>query len=89
MGFLSMMRMEARRRKASVTGQVFKILGQPATSVEPSEGALDNPSFGQDNVLSQLGPVNDFDYVENGSTSVRLGNPKIEEARHRAALHSG
>jgi hypothetical protein len=31
-----------------VTGQVFKILGLPATPVEPGEGALDNPSFGQD-----------------------------------------
>ena len=45
-----------------VTGQVFKILGQPATTVEPSEGALDNPSFGQDNELSRLGPFNDFDF---------------------------
>ena len=31
-----------------VTGQVFKILGQPATPVEPSVGALDNPSIGQE-----------------------------------------
>jgi hypothetical protein len=45
-----------------VTGQVFKILGRPATPVEPGEGALDNPSFGQDHELSQLGPFNDFDF---------------------------
>ena len=46
---LSMMRMEASRTKVKRgSGEVFKILGEPATTVEPGEGPLDDPAFGQD-----------------------------------------
>jgi hypothetical protein len=41
--------------------QAFPVLGQTATSVEPSDGSLNDPAFGQDGKgLRIVGPLDDF-----------------------------
>jgi hypothetical protein len=41
--------------------EIFKILGEPAASVEPGEGPLDDPAFGQDfETLGLIGALDDF-----------------------------
>jgi len=42
--------------------EVFPILGQPATTVEPGKGAFDDPAFGQDDkALGLVGAFDDLD----------------------------
>ena len=41
--------------------EIFPILSQPATATEPTDGALDNPTFGQnDEALGPIGTTDDF-----------------------------
>lgn len=42
--------------------EIFPVLGQPAATVEPTEGAFDDPAFGQDDkALGLVGALDDFD----------------------------
>jgi hypothetical protein len=42
--------------------EVFPILGQATAAIEPGDGALDNPAFGQDEeTLGLVGAFDDFD----------------------------
>ena len=54
--------MDARRMNASALWlKIFPILSQPATATEPTDGALDNPTFGQnDEALGPIGTTDDF-----------------------------
>ena len=43
-----------------VSGEIFEILGQAATAIEPREGALDNPASRQK--LKPFGVIGAFDF---------------------------
>ena len=46
-----------------VSGEIFEILGQAATAIEPREGALDNPASRQKlKPFGVIGAVDDFDF---------------------------
>ena len=46
-----------------ISGEIFEILGQPAASVQPGEGAFDNPPSGQNcEALGLVGTFDDFDF---------------------------
>ena len=41
--------------------EIFPVLCQPATATQPTDGALDNPTFGQnDEALGPIGTTDDF-----------------------------
>ncbi len=39
---------------------MFEVLGKPSVPCKPCEGALDDPAFGQDDKLGNIGPFDDF-----------------------------
>src|SRR5580704_16445028 len=46
-----------------VSGEIFEILGQAATAIEPREGALDNPASRQKlKPFGVIGAFDDFDF---------------------------
>jgi hypothetical protein len=48
-----------RRERLSV--EILPILGEPSTAIEPGNGALDDPVFGQDHKSADLiGTFDDF-----------------------------
>jgi len=55
-----MSRIEARRKNAkALRVKVFEVLGQSPASVEPGEGALDNPTLWEN--LEAFGVIRPFD----------------------------
>src|SRR5258708_25425355 len=55
-----MRRIEARRKKRErLSVEVLPILGEPSAAVEPSDGALDDPAFWQDQKSAD--PIGTFD----------------------------
>ena len=44
--FRNMRRMEASFKREGVAVEIFPILGEAATTVEPCDGALDDPTLG-------------------------------------------
>ena len=56
-------RIEAGRKNASAFRLRFsQILGEPSAAIEPSDGALDDPAFGQD--LKSADSIGAFDYFD-------------------------
>ena len=57
-----MRRIEASLRKPSALRvEVFPVFGQPATAVEPSDGAFDDPALGQhDKAGDPIGSLDDL-----------------------------
>ncbi len=45
----------------SAAVEAFPIFGQPAATIEPSDGALDDPSLGQDDELAEVRAFDDLD----------------------------
>ena len=46
-----------------IAGEVFKVLGQAATAIEPGEGAFDNPTLGENlEAFGVIRPFDDFDF---------------------------
>ena len=46
-----------------IAGEVFKVLGQSPTSVEPGEGAFDNPTLWENlEAFGVIRPFDDFDF---------------------------
>ena len=68
-----MRRIEARRRKASALWlQIFPVLGEPAAATEPTDGALDDPAFGQDDeALGLIAATDDFESTRFGMMLAR------------------
>src|SRR6266568_2869220 len=73
--------------------EVLPILGQPAAAVEPGEGALDDPAFGQDEeAVGLVGALDDFDIdptqhfgdglLELGSLITAIGIELEQEREH-------
>src|ERR1700751_2467044 len=56
----------------AVSVQAFPILGKTAAAVEPSDGSLDDPAFGQHDEFVEFGTLDDFqvDLAANGLQSV-------------------
>jgi len=51
-----------RQERQGIAGEIFKVLGQSSASVEPGEGAFDNPTPGENlEALCVIRPVDDFD----------------------------
>ena len=59
-----MRRIEARRKNAKgIAGEVFEVLGQSPASVEPGEGAFDNPTLWENlEAFGVIRPFDDFDF---------------------------
>src|SRR5438270_12845575 len=56
-----MRRIEARRKNASAFLEILPILDKPSTAIEPGNGALDDPAFGQDRKSADaIGALDDF-----------------------------
>ena len=66
--------------------EVLPILGQPSASVEPPNGALDEPPLWQDDELMQFVALNDFDdpiaAPGSGQCSVRSAIACVGEDAH-------
>jgi hypothetical protein len=73
--------------------EVLPVLGKPAAPIEPSEGALDGPAFGQDHKsLGLIGTLDDFNFqireharqslVEFGSLIAAIGEQLFQERKH-------
>ena len=73
--------------------EVLPILGEPAASIEPSEGALDDPAFGQDHKsLGLIGTLDNFSFqmrqharqslVEFGSLIAAVGEQLFQKRKH-------
>ena len=85
-----MRRIEARRKNASV---VLPILGEPSAAIEPCDGALDDPAFGQDHKPADpIGAFDDFNVEMRQNFCKRfrklrslisaVGEERLEEWKH-------
>jgi hypothetical protein len=63
--------------------EIFPVLGEPSASVEPCDGAFDDPSFGQHDEGMQLVALDDFDdpiaALRSGQRSARAAITSIGE----------
>ena len=64
--------------------EILPIFGEPAASVEPGDGAFDDPSFGQDDEGVQFVALDDLDdpvaAFGNGQRDARSAIPGVGEA---------
>ncbi len=88
-----MRRIEARRKCERFSIEVLPVLGEPSTSIEPSESARDDPAFGQHHKsLGVIGTLDDFSFqmrehscqslVEFGSLIAAVGEELFQERKH-------
>ena len=82
--FRSMRRIEARRRNASALRlRHSQSLAKSSASVEPGDGALDDPSFWQDDEGVQFVALDDFDDPICRSFGRRPAQRAAPDSRHR------
>ena len=87
--FLSMRRIEARR----LSVEILPILGEPSAAIEPRDGALDDPAFGQDHKSADLiGTFDDFNiemrqnfckrFRKFRSLITAVGEQRLQKGKH-------
>ena len=83
--------MQERERLAIA---ILPILGKPAAAIEPSESALDDPAFWQDDKsVCLIGPPDDLDARVRANASDGGGEPRslvggVGEQRSQERVHS-
>jgi hypothetical protein len=81
------------KKSQSVAGKIFPILREPATAIEPSYCAFDDPAFRQDDkTLGLMATPDDLDFelrqklnqrvVEDGAAVGRIGKKLFEKREH-------